>query len=56
MTNSQVVREARVKFEAEYGSIDKQPNKKKWKEIQKQVSAKLNAQTPPGKGRSGLQG
>ena len=49
-----IVREARVKFEAEYGSIDKQPNKKKWKEIQKQVSAKLNAQTPPGKGRSGL--
>ena len=49
-----VVREARVKFEAEHGSIDKQPNKKKWKEIQKQVSAKLNAQTPPGKGRSGL--
>jgi iduronate 2-sulfatase len=49
-----VVREARVKFESEYGSIDKQPNKKKWKEIQKQVSAKLNAQTPPGKGRSGL--
>jgi iduronate 2-sulfatase len=50
----EVVREARVKFEAEHGSIDKQPNKKKWKEIQKQVSAKLNAQTPPGKGRSGL--
>jgi iduronate 2-sulfatase len=50
----EVVREARVKFESEYGSIDKQPNKKKWKEIQKQVSAKLNAQTPPGKGRSGL--
>ena len=49
-----VVSEARVKFESEYGSIDKQPNKKKWKEIQKQVSAKLNAQTPPGKGRSGL--
>jgi iduronate 2-sulfatase len=49
-----VVREARVKFESKYGSIDKQPNKKKWKEIQKQVSAKLNAQTPPGKGRSGL--
>jgi iduronate 2-sulfatase len=49
-----VVREARVKFESKYGSIDKQPNKKKWKEIQKQISAKLNAQTPPGKGRSGL--
>ena len=49
-----IVREARLKFEAKNGSIEKQPNKKKWKEIQKQVSAKLNAQTPPGKGRSGL--
>ncbi|MEK9633301.1 MAG: sulfatase-like hydrolase/transferase, partial [Opitutae bacterium] len=49
-----VVREARLKFEAEHGSIDKQPNKKKWKELKKSVSAKLNAQTPPGKGRSGL--
>ena len=49
-----VVREARLKFEAENGSIDKQPNKKKWKELKKRVSAKLDAQTPPGKGRSGL--
>ncbi len=49
-----IVREARLKFEAKNGSIEKQSNKKKWKEIQKQVSAKLNAQTPPGKGRSGL--
>ena len=49
-----VVREARLRFEAENGSIDKQPNKKKWKELKKRVSAKLDAQTPPGKGRSGL--
>ena len=28
-----VVRQARLKFEAEHGSIEKQPNKKKWKEL-----------------------
>ena len=49
-----VVREARLKFENEHGSIDKQTNKKKWKELKKRVSAKLDAQTPPGRGRSGL--
>ena len=49
-----VVREAREKFEAEHGSIDKQPNKRKWKELKKKVSGKLDAQTPPGRGRSGL--
>ena len=49
-----VVREARLKFESEHGSIDKQPNKRKWKELKRQVSAKLDAQTPPGRGRSGL--
>jgi iduronate 2-sulfatase len=49
-----VVREARGKFEAEHGSIDKQPNKRKWKELKRKVSGKLDAQTPPGRGRSGL--
>ncbi|HAW98875.1 MAG TPA: hypothetical protein DCX67_10120 [Opitutae bacterium] len=49
-----VVREARLKFESEHGSIDKQPNKRKWKELKRGVSAKLDAQTPPGRGRSGL--
>ena len=49
-----VVREARLEFESEHGSIDKQPNKRKWKELKRQVSAKLDAQTPPGRGRSGL--
>ncbi|MDC0157496.1 sulfatase [Verrucomicrobia bacterium] len=49
-----VVREAREKFEAEHGSIDKQPNKRKWKELKRKVSGKLDAQTPPGRGRSGL--
>jgi iduronate 2-sulfatase len=49
-----VVREAREKFEAKHGPIDKQPNKRKWKELKKKVSGKLDAQTPPGRGRSGL--
>ena len=49
-----IVHESRLEFEAENGSIDKRSNKKKWKELKKQVSAKLDAQTPPGKGRSGL--
>ena len=49
-----VVRAAREAFEAEYGSVDDSKNRRKWKGLQKQVSAKLNAQTPPGHGRSGL--
>lgn len=49
-----VVRAAREKFESEFGSVDDGPNRKKWRAIQKEVSAKLNAQTPPGHGRSGL--
>ena len=49
-----VVRKARLKFENEHGLIDKQPNKKKWKKLKNQVAGKLDAQTPPGRGRSGL--
>ena len=49
-----VVRKAREAFESEYGSVDKASNRKRWKTLKKQVSAKLNAQTPPGHGRSGL--
>lgn len=49
-----IVTAARKKFEAEHGSIEKGPNRREWKAIQKEVSAKLNAQTPPGYGRSGL--
>jgi iduronate 2-sulfatase len=49
-----VVRLAREKFEAEHGSVEKGPNRKKWRELKKQVAAKLDAQTPPGYGRSGL--
>ncbi|WP_413430926.1 sulfatase [Crateriforma spongiae] len=49
-----VVRDARIRFEAEHGSVTDRTNRKAWKEIQKSVSAKLNAQTPPGYGRSGL--
>ncbi|MDG2015329.1 MAG: sulfatase-like hydrolase/transferase, partial [Pirellulaceae bacterium] len=49
-----VVRLAREKFEAEHGSVEKRENRKKWKTLKKQVAAKLDAQTPPGYGRSGL--
>lgn len=49
-----VVREAREAFEAKRGSIDRASNRKLWRELRKQVSSKLNAQTPPGYGRSGL--
>jgi len=49
-----VVRGAREKFEAEHGSIEQGPNRRKWRTLKKQVAAKLDAQTPPGYGRSGL--
>ena len=49
-----IVRAAREKFQAEYGSIESGPNRRKWKELERQVSARLDAQTPPGYGRSGL--
>lgn len=49
-----IVRAAREKFEAEHGSVDKGPNRRKWRTLKKQVAAKLDAQTPPGFGRSGL--
>lgn len=49
-----VVRTARLKFEAENGSIDDGPNRRKWKALKKTVSSKLDAQTPPGYGKSGL--
>ena len=49
-----VVTEARRKFEAEHGSVDNPKNKKLWKPIEKSAKSKLDAQTPPGYGRSGL--
>ena len=49
-----VVRKAREKFEAEFGSIEKGENRKRWKEIEKSAKAPLDAQTPPGHGPSGL--
>ncbi|MEC9004971.1 MAG: sulfatase [Planctomycetota bacterium] len=49
-----VVRLAREKFEAKNGSVEKGSNRKEWKTLKKQVAAKLDAQTPPGYGRSGL--
>ncbi len=49
-----IVQKAREKFEKEYGSVEDEKNRRNWKVIQKQVSRKLNAQTPPGFGPSGL--
>ena len=49
-----VVREAREKFEAVHGSIEDGRNRRAWRELKQRVSAKLDAQTPPGYGRSGL--
>ena len=49
-----VVRKAREQFEAMHGSVDNRVNRKKWRQLKKKVSAKLDAQTPPGYGRSGL--
>ncbi len=49
-----VVRDARKSFEAEYGSVELPSNRRNWRQTMKAVSASLNAQTPPGHGRSGL--
>jgi arylsulfatase A-like enzyme len=49
-----VVRAAREAFEADHGSVENGPNRKKWRKLAKEAAAKLDAQTPPGFGRSGL--
>ncbi|MEM7699298.1 MAG: sulfatase-like hydrolase/transferase, partial [Verrucomicrobiota bacterium] len=49
-----VVTAAREAFEAEYGSIELKENRRPWKEAERAAKAPLNAQTPPGYGRSGL--
>jgi len=49
-----VVTAAREKFEARHGPVDQGKNRRTWKEIEKKTKAKLDAQTPPGYGRSGL--
>ncbi|MEM1295667.1 MAG: sulfatase-like hydrolase/transferase, partial [Verrucomicrobiota bacterium] len=49
-----VVTAARKKFEAEHGSIEEGKNRRLWRETEKQAKSKLDAQTPPGYGRSGL--
>ena len=49
-----VVTAAREKFEAEHGSIEDPKNRRLWKSIEKAAKSKLDAQTPPGYGRSGL--
>ena len=42
------------KFEKEHGSIENRQNRRAWREIEKKAKSKLDAQTPPGYGRSGL--
>ena len=49
-----IVTESRKKFEAENGSVDLPKNRKPWRDLSKEVASKLDAQTPPGYGRSGL--
>jgi iduronate 2-sulfatase len=49
-----IVTAEREKFEAVHGSIEQAGNRRPWINRMKEVSAKLNAQTPPGFGRSGL--
>ena len=44
----------REKFEAESGSIELASNRRRWREYPKPEFDALNAQTPPGHGRSGL--
>lgn len=48
-----VVTAAREKFLAEHGSIEGK-HRRAWKEVEKEARSKLDAQTPPGYGRSGL--
>lgn len=49
-----VVAEARKRFEAENGSVELPKNRKVWRLLEKQAKSKLDAQTPPGYGPSGL--
>ncbi len=49
-----VVAEARKKFEAENGSAELPKNRKAWRTLEKKAKSKLDAQTPPGYGPSGL--
>ena len=49
-----VVAEARKKFEAENGSVELPKNRKAWRTLEKKAKLKLDAQTPPGYGPSGL--
>ena len=43
-----------VKFEADHGSVETGPNRRRWRTLKKQVSAKLSGKSPPGHGPSGL--
>jgi arylsulfatase A-like enzyme len=49
-----VVARAREAFETEHGPVTEARNRKAWREVEEQAKRKLDAQTPPGYGRSGL--
>lgn len=49
-----VVREVRENFEAEHGSVEDRKNRRLWKQLEQKARSRLDAQTPPGYGRSGL--
>lgn len=49
-----IVRIARKQFEAKHGSVEKNPNRRKWRTIMKEISAQLTGKAPPGHGPSGL--
>lgn len=48
------LKHARERFEAEFGSIELASNRRRWRDFPKPEFDALNAQTPPGHGRSGL--
>lgn len=48
------VLKAQKKFEAEHGAITKSKNREAWRALYKKIKEPLAAQTPPGKGASGL--
>lgn len=49
-----VVTAAREKFEGEHGSVELRENRKAWRALEREAKSKLDAQTPPGYGPSGL--
>jgi iduronate 2-sulfatase len=50
-----LIEPARKKFEKEFGSVNQPGNRLRWRKAMTAAIAPLNAQTPPGHGRSGLE-